>query len=156
MTEKKKKKKSRSTRPTISARAKARARAEKAEEIKQAEEAEKSVPIAVLDDNGHLVGTRRGKPSANDVILPDDCDLPTNGTYKWVSDQKCFLPLGTGFPRVAAKPPVSETQVLYLLASAIGEELLPKEVQDWMRWYEKNLKKREEELQARARKMREQ
>ena len=116
----------------------------------------KSVLIAVLDKNGHLVGTRRDEPNADDVVLPDDCDLPLNGTYKWMPDQKCFMPLGTGFPRVAAKPPVSETQVLYLLASAIGEELLPKEVQDWMRWYEKNLKKREEELQARARKMREQ
>lgn len=115
----------------------------------------KSVLIAVLDDNGHLVGTRRGKPNADDITLPDNCDLPLNGTYKWVPDRKCFLPLGTGFPRVASTPPVSEIYVLYLLASTIGEELLPKEVQDWMRWYESNLKKRDEELQARARKMRE-
>ena len=135
-------------------KAEARARVED-EKARRAEEARKNVLVAVLDDNGHLVGTRRGKSDSDDVVLPDDCDLPLNGTYKWVEDQKCFLPLGTGFPRVATKPPVSETQVLYLIASAIGEELLPKEVRDWMRWYETNLKKREEELQVRTRKMRE-
>ena len=154
MTEKKRKRKSRSAKPTISARAKAREKARA--EVKKAEETKKVVLIAVLNENGHLIGTRRDEPSADDIVLPDDCDLPLNGTYKWMSDRGSFMPLGTGFPRVATKPPVSETQVLYLLASAIGEDLLPKEVQDWMRWYEKNLKKREEELQIRTRKMREQ
>lgn len=156
MTERKKRKrKSRSAKPTISARAKAREKAKKAEEIKKAEDAERAVLIAVLDDNGHLVGTRRGKSSGDDIVLPDDCDLPLDGTYKWMSDRECFLPLGAGFPRVATKPPVSETQVLYLLANAVGEEHLPREVHDWMRWYESNLKKRNEELQIRTRKMRE-
>lgn len=111
--------------------------------------------VAVLDAQARLVGTitkRRPDLAPGEIALPAAFDLPTNGTYKWVPDHKAFLPLGHGFPKVASKPAITEAAVLYQLAKRFAPEL-PQDVADWVGWYEKNLKARDDEL-ALARRMR--
>ncbi len=115
--------------------------------------------IAVFDEKKRLFGTKRkarpGKDDVilpdncdlqDDVILPDNCDLPTDGSYKW--DGTCFVPLGHGFGPVVAKPPFSESSVLYLLVVALGDGA-PHPAREWADWYAENLKVREEELALR-------
>ncbi len=106
--------------------------------------------IAVLDKNKRLIGTKRkANPGSDDVVLPDGCDLSTDGMYKY--DGKRFVPLGHGFGPVVAKPPISETAVLYLLIDALGDKA-PHETREWADWYAVNLKVREEEMALRRRK----
>ncbi len=106
--------------------------------------------IAVLDANKRLVGTtKKARPGKDDVVLPDNCDLAVDGSYKW--DGKRFVPLGHGFGPVVARPPISETAVLYLLIDALGDDA-PHMARGWADWYAKNLKVREEEQAIRTRK----
>ena len=106
--------------------------------------------IAVLDANKRLTGTKMvSKPGENDVLLPDGCDLPIDGSYKWSG--KCFVPLGHGFGPVVARPPISETAVLYLLIDALGDGA-PHQAREWADWYVENLKVRDEEQAVRTRK----
>lgn len=100
--------------------------------------------IAVLDARDRLVGTRRAFPGEGDIVLPDGCDLPLDGTYKWVEREKAFFPLGHGFQRPATKPNISEARVLYLICSQMRDSL-PAEAAEWMQWYEENVKARDEE-----------
>lgn len=105
--------------------------------------------IAILDANDRLVGTRTGEPGLGDVPLPDGCDLPTDGTYKWVADHAAFFPLGHGFPRISSKPPVSEAYVLHWVvtrAIAAGENV-PPGVRGWADWFASHHKPREDERQ---------
>lgn len=111
--------------------------------------------IAVLDDRLRLVGykklTNGKKVQAGDVVVPDDCDLPPDGTYKWIKPEGLegsFVPLGHGFGK-PMRPPVSDVHVLYLLAKNM--ENPPAEVTDWTTWYETNLQSAQEErAEARA------
>ncbi len=106
--------------------------------------------IAVLDGNKRLIGTtKKARLGKDDVPLPDGCDLPMDGTYKW--DGTCFVPLGHGFGPVVARPPISETAVLYLLVNALGDDA-PHPAREWADWYNENLKVREEEQAKRTRK----
>lgn len=108
--------------------------------------------VAILDDDKRLVGTKRkARPGKDDVVLPDNCDLTTDGMYKW--DGTCFVPLGHGFGPVVAKPPFSESSVLYLLVVALGDKA-PHPAREWADWYAENLKAREAELALRHRKPR--
>ncbi len=104
--------------------------------------------IAVFDANKRLTGTKMvSNPGKDAVLLPDGCDLPMDGSYKW--DGTCFVPLGHGFGPVVARPPISETAVLYLLVDALGDDA-PHQAREWADWYEENLKVREEEQALRA------
>ncbi len=99
--------------------------------------------IAVFDANNRLIGTKtKARPGSDDVVLPDDCDLPLDGSYKWVDNT--FMPLGHGFGPVVAKPPTSEAAVLYLLVGALGDNA-PHDARAWADWYAENLKVRDEE-----------
>lgn len=102
--------------------------------------------IAKLDPQGHLVGTRRAVPTEGDLVLPESCDLPADGSYRW--DGATFHPLGHGHPTAVPRPPCSEARVLWMLVTAFGDKL-PKEARDWAAWYGENLKTREAEV-ARA------
>ncbi len=108
--------------------------------------------IAILNDKSYLIGFKKlGKKAQvpeGAVVVPDECDLATDGSYKWVPDQGCFLPLGHGFGK-SERAPVPEVQVLYLLAMAMDNP--PSEVSAWAKWYEKNLKKAHEEMAERPR-----
>lgn len=105
--------------------------------------------IAILDANSRLVGTRIGEPAPGDVPLPDGCDLPLDGSFKWVPEEQAFFPLGHGFPRISAKPPVSEAYVLHwvvMRAIDAGEDV-PSGVRGWAEWFGQHHKQREDERQ---------
>lgn len=87
--------------------------------------------IAILNEAGGLIGTREGEPADGDVPLPDGCDLPLDGSYKWMAEHGAFVPLGHGFPRMPSKPPVSAEFVLYQIAKAMKDDL-PDSVHEWM------------------------
>lgn len=106
--------------------------------------------VAVLDDKSRFIGLRKldkkTKAPKDAVVVPDGCDLPTDGSYKWMPDDGCFMPLGHGFAKPKSAP-VSDLQVLYILAMSMKNP--PPELLRWVQWYEKNLKKAHEELSER-------
>jgi len=108
--------------------------------------------VALLDDNNRLVGLKsKEQPTADDLVVDSNCDLPTDGSYKWSAEQTCFVPLGHGFGPVSSRPPISNMRALYLVAQCLADDI-PQEVRDWMDWYEQNLQKRDEEARARKHK----
>ncbi len=92
--------------------------------------------IAVLDKKFRLVGLRRlgkkVKVPKDAVVVVDECDLPTDGTYKWVPEDEGFMPVGHGFGKPGPAPISTETVVLLLAANMINP---PQEVVDWIKWY---------------------
>lgn len=100
--------------------------------------------IAVLDAQLRLIGfTTKEVALKSDVVVPDECDLPVDGTYKWVEGHNAFLPLGHGFQRTR-RPPIADTRVIYELAKLMLDKL-PEECKAWVQWYEENMKRRHEE-----------
>ncbi len=53
---------------------------------------EKRLTIAVLDADARLIGIEKRVPRPVDVTLPDDCDLPLDGSYWWDAERRCFQP----------------------------------------------------------------
>ncbi len=105
--------------------------------------------IAVLDEKNYLVGYKRKmKPGPLDVVVPDNCDLPANSTYKW--DGKRFHPLGFDFPPVVTRPPATHDEVMLEIIEGLGKKAGEK-ARAWADWYRLNLKKREEEMSRRHR-----
>ncbi len=92
--------------------------------------------IAILDKNARLIGLRKlsGEEEwcEGTVGVPDGCDLPTDGTYKWMADDACFMPVGHGLGKPGPAP-ISTEQVIFLLAADMDNP--PREVLDWMEWY---------------------
>ncbi len=110
---------------------------------------DKSKLIAVLDTRNYLCGYKRKiRPGPLDVVVPDNCDLPTNSTYKW--DGKRFVPLGHGFPPVVTRPPATADEVIFEIVDELGKRAGPKATA-WANWYRINLLKREEEMSKRHR-----
>jgi hypothetical protein len=108
-----------------------------------------SKTIAVLDQKRRLVGYKRQvKVGPLDVVVPDNCDLPANGTYKW--DGKRFVPLGHGFAPVVTRPPATIDEVMLEIIEGQGRKAGPKATA-WADWYRVNLLKREEEMSLRHR-----
>jgi hypothetical protein len=108
--------------------------------------------IAVLDDQRRLVGYRRGVPGFSDVVVPDNCDLPTTGLYVWEPDIRQFRPLGHGHPKVTSRPPISTERALYLLFRGMADieraanvSVLGADLRDWASWYEETLRARDDE-----------
>jgi len=98
-----------------------------------------------LDKESRLIGiVSSDEPVIGAIPLPDGCDLPTDGSYKWVEDAQAFFPLGHGFPRATTKPPYSEMHVLYMMAKAM-RDTAPAEVAEWAAWYESHMKQQSEE-----------
>lgn len=48
---------------------------------------------AILDEQDRLVGYEDVDEPGDRVVVPDNCDLPTDGTYKWLPDRNCFWPV---------------------------------------------------------------
>ena len=110
---------------------------------------EKGKLIAVLDERRYLTGYKRKlKPGPLDVVVPDNCDLPANSTYKW--DGKRFHPLGFDFPPVVTRPPATVDEVLFEIVGGLGKRAGEKALA-WSEWYALNLKRREEEMSLRHR-----
>jgi len=101
---------------------------------------------AVLDNQGRLTGFKaKKKLGPGDVEVPANCDLPTDGTYRWTGTE--FMPLGRGYGQVRERPPVSEARVLYMLVRAGAN--LPAECGLWADWYEAHMLRRERERDER-------
>lgn len=108
-----------------------------------------SKTVAILDEKKRLVGYKRKvKIGPLDVVVPDNCDLPTNGIYKW--DGNRFVPLGHGFPPVVARPPATMDEVMLEIIDGLGKKTGPKAIA-WAEWYRQNLLQREEEMSFRHR-----
>lgn len=98
--------------------------------------------IAVLNQQGALVGTRTGKPKDGEVVLPANFDLPLDGSY--VHREGAFWPLGHGFPKPGARPAVTEQLALYQVIEAMGTKA-PTEARRWADWYSAEMRGRDEE-----------
>ncbi len=101
--------------------------------------------IARLDKDGFLIGyTQIKKATKKHVVVPENCDLPVDGSYRW--NGKTFIPRGHGYGK-PARPPVASDYAMFLMMKAIlaGTDL-PAECREWVAWYKKNLAKRNEEL----------
>ena len=89
--------------------------------------------VAVLDEINRLVGYKtKKKPSATDIIVPEDCDLPADATYHWLPDEETFFPVGRGLGK-PDRPPIPEHRALYLIANTLRDRM-PQEVLDWLDW----------------------
>lgn len=94
--------------------------------------------IALLDDKNKLVGYKKKKdPSVSDVVVPDGCDLPGDGSYWYDAEAGAFFPIGRGLGK-PKRPPVEDKHVLYLMARAMGGKA-PQEVKEWADWYNDNI-----------------
>lgn len=104
-----------------------------------------SYKVAKLDGDKRLVGYREVKRLTQDhVEVPDGCDLPTDGTYRW--DGKSFVPLGHGYGK-PPRPPVASDYAMFLMMKAwLNDSTPPAECVAWVEWYELALAKRNEEL----------
>ena len=103
------------------------------------------IQIAKLDKDNRLVGYRRVKKKNKDhVVVPEGCDLPTDGSYRW--DSKSFVPLGHGYGKPARSPIASDYAVFLMMRALLNEESLPAECRAYVAWYEENLAKRNEEM----------
>ena len=92
--------------------------------------------IARLDDRGRLIGAREVKsPKVDDI----DCgDLPADGSYKWDTKARAFVPVGFGFGK-PTPPGVDRDRAVYLLIKALTEgKPIPQECLDWCAWWERH------------------
>lgn len=78
------------------------------------------------------------------VIVPCECNLSPN-KYKWTGNG--FMALGFGYPRPTPLPNgITKDHAFYLMMKANVEgKPIPDECAKWVKWYEDNLKKRNEE-----------
>lgn len=105
------------------------------------------VYVAVLDENRAYFGKRAvDVPTVGDVVVPEYIDLPPDGTYKHDEASGAFVPLGHGFGKLSTRPPCTDGYVLYQVAKALAPDL-GGTVREWVAWYEKNLRQRDEERQ---------
>ena len=104
-----------------------------------------TVTIAELDNNKVLFGFKIVNEAKDlDVVVPDNCDLPTDFKYKW--NGTSFVPLGSGSPRPKSAP-ISMHFAVYKLMEAVKVQgtKLSAETKLWMKYYEENLLRTEEE-----------
>ncbi len=85
----------------------------------------------VVDSEGEVISEREPVPRGA-VIVVSECDLPTDGTYKWMPEDEYFMPVGHGLGKPGPAPISTETVVLLLAANMDNP---PQEVLDWMEWY---------------------
>ncbi len=116
---------------------------------------EKLVTIAVLDGGSLLVGFKQIKESeaGGEVVVPDCCDLPTDGQYRWDAKRGRrgqFIPVGAGHGK-PERPPIAPDYAQFLAMRAlVNGTPVPKEVSDYVEWYEKNRLKMMQETAGRA------
>ncbi len=112
------------------------------------------VTVAVLNTDNMLVGyLKKENAEEKDIIVPDDCDLQTDGTYRW--NGKAFQPLGFGHGKVQTKPPLPTDYVLYLVIQELVKEGYLKDSNpciEWFDWYTQNMADRNKDIADRRRK----
>ncbi|MBT6048971.1 MAG: hypothetical protein HOG49_19405 [Candidatus Scalindua sp.] len=106
---------------------------------------------AVLNENNILVGFEDVEELQQGDIDGGDGQLSTNNMFKWTG--KCFQLLGTGYPKPKAhENGVTMEYAIYRMMEAFCEgKEPPLECRQWVIWFEKNLKKRQEEKLKRGR-----
>ena len=103
------------------------------------------VRIAVLNGQNYLVGYDDvAQPGPADVIVGADCDLASDGSYKWMPEKGYFLPLGFGHGQVPTKSPFPMVYVLARMVEAMGDNA-PEEGKEWLKWFNAHDRKRIEE-----------
>jgi hypothetical protein len=99
--------------------------------------------VAVIDDSGLLTGFRKlhvaegWKPAADQVPVPEDCDLAI-GRYRWCAPAGAFLPVVPAAPAGAAEPNAMRAMALEIAARAAGKPP-PDEAVAWAGWYLKSV-----------------
>lgn len=98
--------------------------------------------IAKLDEQGRLVGmASRKKTRKGDIPLPDDCDLPLDGSYAY--QDGAFYPVHAARMVDIAAAPVSQERVLRDIIQALGGKVPPSAVV-WADWYDRTLRAMDE------------
>ena len=92
--------------------------------------------VAILDKDARLIDLQKldemEEVPLDAIVVPNTCDLPIDGTYKWMNKEACFMPVGRGQDK-PKQAPISTEEVLFLLATNIHD--LSPEVRNWMKWY---------------------
>jgi len=107
---------------------------------------------AILNEENILIGFKEVEELQEGDVDGGDADLNISRGYKWTGET--FRALGTGYPK--PKPHdngVTMEYAIYLMMKALvdGNDI-PSECGQWVTWFEKNLKKRQnEKLIARRR-----
>lgn len=105
--------------------------------------------IAVLNDNNILVGFKKVvKAKKTDIEMPDDCDLDTNEKYRWDKESKSFIPRGMLYPKVRVPKTSQETAIFLLMNALVKGTPIPAECEEYVDWYAKNIKSREDEVNS--------
>lgn len=113
------------------------------------------VYVAMLNQHDCLIGYEHvaANKAEDRIVVPENCDLPVDGSYKWVGEQRCFLPVGAGFGK-PKRPPVSPDYAIFLtLRALVNDTPIPDEVGEYVDWYDATLRERN---QARTKKIRDQ
>ena len=114
----------------------------------------KKTLVAVFDSRGRYIGTKlKAKPAPDDFLLPNGCDLPTDGSYKRAGKE--FVPLGHGIGK-PKRPPISTEAVLFEMIRALTDlapDAVPTNVRKWANWYQQYQDECEGEIKE-ARKLR--
>lgn len=122
---------------------------QKVEVLVEKADMNKGCHIAVLDKFNVLIGfTTVPRIRKGDVEVPFDCDLDTNEKYRYDEDTKSFIPRGM----MVGKPPrcqvPQELAIFLLMKALVRGEPIPQECADYVKWYEENIKKHEDEVKA--------
>ncbi len=101
---------------------------------------------AILDKDKILIGFKDVKKLKEGDIDGGSGDLDINKKYKWTGRE--FMALGFGFPRPRPlEKGITKDHVFYLaLKALVTGKPIPAECATWVKWYEENLKKRNEEF----------
>jgi hypothetical protein len=91
---------------------------------------------ARLDSNGVYFGVEEVEElTADDVEVPEKCDLKI-GAYKWVKENKQFVPLPKGKQTKTPDAPMEE-RALYELIKSLPNP--PEYCIKWSNWYKTSL-----------------
>ncbi len=107
------------------------------------------ITIAVLDKNNNLIGyTTKESIEKGDVEVPENCDLPVDGSYKW--NGTTFLPPGFKFAK-PLKPPIATGFAIYLMMEELIKEGFLKESNGcmvWFDWFKETMLERSNEKES--------
>jgi hypothetical protein len=100
---------------------------------------------AVLNKDKILIGFEEVRELKKGDIDGGDGDLNIDRGYKWTG--KTFQAIGSGYgkPKSLPKGVTMEYAIYLLMKSAVEGKEPPDECAQWVKWFENNLKKRQEE-----------
>lgn len=100
--------------------------------------------IAVLDNDKRLVGYKQvDRIEEEDIVVPNNCDLQATGRYRWTGRE--FLPCGYGFGKPIPPSTIKEKAIYLMMKALTNDTPIPAECREWVKWYEENVIRKEEE-----------